>query len=233
MTLISAKICPNLPAPPVETWDAFAVYERSGTRFGHCVYEDFTHSSPNLHVSHQKRTLTSSNQYSDQYRLTMTLDTAMTDIFVNITFSRYLSASDVNQGWDDAKPGVRTNQVYFSWLGANGASGDVVAKTLTVDYMPNHEQDLCIIDGIFAATEEEFQPKPDSKDDNFDPTTEEFLFGSHVWYKCGIARALEQSPGGDTQLVQDFYCEWSGAWSPTQDLMPCVCELFDEMLFLF
>jgi hypothetical protein len=38
-------------------------------------------------------------------------------------------------------------------------------------------------------------------------------------YQCGIARAFT-----DSSLSQDFYCDWSGKWLPSDQLKQCACK---------
>ena len=52
---ILAKICPQLDAPAVKVWDAFAEYTKSGTRFGHCIFSDVAHSSSEIEIEWDAR----------------------------------------------------------------------------------------------------------------------------------------------------------------------------------
>ena len=91
-------------------------------------------------------------------------------------------------------------------------------------YQPRSEQDYCIYDAVVHGTMEEFEEIPTTKDGgNFDPTTHEFLYDSHVTYYCGLGRAFEKN-NGDTVIQQDFNCYWSGTWNPTANHMACICE---------
>lgn len=217
-----------MPAPPVETWDAIAVYERPGTRFGHCLFNGNPQSSPEITITWIRRISLDTGQFQDDYRLDLMAIAAMKDIFFNITFSRYLDPGDIN-GFNDSKTGIRTNQLYVSLLEKNIGQGDSISIDFSLNHYHDKKQDFCIIDIMNAVSVEDFQPKPTSHD-AFDPTTSEFLFNSHIWYKCGIGRAFEL-PGGERQIIQDFYCEWSGSWSPQGDLHPCVCKFTLIMFF--
>ena len=106
----------------------------------------------------------------------------------------------------------------------DGSPNDVIEKDLMITYSPKPEQDYCIFDAVYAASVEEMTEKPITLDGgNFDPTTQEFLYESHVIYYCGLGRAFEVG-SGDTEIEQDFICDWTGKWTPKPNLMDCICE---------
>ena len=74
-----------------------------------------------------------------------------------------------------------------------------------------------------------FQTIP-STNGSFDPTTQEFLYDSHVTYYCGIGRAFGTDPT-DTEPQQDFGCDWTGSWIPTDEIKTCVCKLKLHSIF--
>ena len=124
-------------------------------------------------------------------------------------------------------PGIRTNQFYLVWNNTAASVGDVIQKDLSITYKPKSEQDYCIYDAIYAATIADMEVQPTTLDGgSFDPTTQEFLYDSHVTYYCGLGRVFETN-SGNTEPQQDFLCYWSGTWNPKPDLMPCICKRFN------
>ena len=84
----TAKICPQLEAPTVEIWDSYAELQRSGTRYGNCIFDGPASSSPEIWIKWKERNNEGSNgNYKDTYDMKFTLTKAMSDLVVNITFS--------------------------------------------------------------------------------------------------------------------------------------------------
>ena len=83
-----AKICPQLEAPVVETWDSYAILQKSGIKYGNCIYDGQAHSSDNIWVKWKERINEGPNgNYKDTYELKFSLTEAMSDLVVNVTFS--------------------------------------------------------------------------------------------------------------------------------------------------
>ncbi len=88
------------------------------------------------------------------------------------------------------------------------------------------DDDLCITDVSCIDFLEELDKKPNTINQTFDPTDDEFLHGSLVSYYCGIARAFEL-PDSTTIHSQNLTCNWSGTWSPSIDtvVLDCTCKI--------
>ena len=88
LLISTAKICPQLEAPSVEIWDSYAELQRSGTRYGNCIFDGPASSSPEIWIKWKERINEGPNgNYKDTYDMKFTLTKAMSDLVVNITFS--------------------------------------------------------------------------------------------------------------------------------------------------
>ena len=151
---------------------------------------------------------------------------------LNITFSTNIDPSHIkiNAGnGTTIEQGVRMNQIYIIWDEVDFKQGDVFEQEICSLYNINPEQHHCIIDAQVGFTSWEFDRKLTTTDSDFDPTTQMFMYNSHVRYWCGRGRAFEDN-NGDRNMQQDFYCEWTGQWYPRGDLLPCVCKFSHVIL---
>ena len=72
----------------MEIWDSYAVFQRSGTRYGHCIFDGPASSSSDIWIKWKERINEGAGgDYKDTYGIKLVLSQAMTDLVVNLTLS--------------------------------------------------------------------------------------------------------------------------------------------------
>ena len=92
--LYSAKICPPLPAPEVDTWDSFAVLESPGRSYGSCIWDGAPPSCSYIELKLINQLFRTTREYHYQLKVTPT-NSVITQLALNVTFSHGVLRSEV------------------------------------------------------------------------------------------------------------------------------------------